>query len=53
MTKKYQENRKHRKEEGVGGGESVLNVEDLHLLTIMRWRTDLPELDLAFRFKIS
>ena len=52
MTKKYQENRKHRKEEG-GGGESVLNVEDLHLLTIMRWRTDSPELDLAFRFKIS
>ena len=49
MTKKQQENRKHKK----GGTNSVLNVEDLLLLTLVRLRIDTSELDFSFRFKIS
>ena len=49
MTKKQQENRKHKK----GGKNSMLNVEDLLLLTLVRLRIDTSELDFSFRFKIS
>ena len=49
MTKKQQENRKHKK----GGTNSMLNVEDLLLLTLVRLRIDTSELDFSFRFKIS
>ena len=49
MAKKQQENRKHKK----GGKNSMLNVEDLLLLTLVRLRIDTSELDFSFRFKIS
>ena len=49
MTKKHQENRKHKK----GGKTSELNVEELFLLTLMRLRIRLPELEFSFRVVIS
>ena len=49
MTKKHQENRKHKK----GGKPSELNVEELFLLTLMSLRIRLPELEFSFRVEIS
>ena len=49
MTKKHQENRKHKK----GGKTSELHVDELFLLTLMRLRIRLPELEFSFRVEIS